>query len=93
VRLEGNQPSGSRVLLLQDVFCAPTTPQPQPQAVAWDSVATEVVVTAYDSAYAAFALHGESFSRGSTSAGLQGAYGVFGSAATNRREIMIVAHD
>jgi len=86
-----NQPSGSRVLLLQGVYCFPATPQPQPQPVAWDSVATDVVVTAYDSAYAQFALHGESFSRGSASAALQGAYGVFGSAATTRREIVIVA--
>jgi hypothetical protein len=80
------QPSGSRHIHVQNVYCASPTTSP----VQWDSVVTEVMVTAFDSAYAEFALHGESVSRARPGAALQGAYGVFGSAATAKREIVIV---
>jgi hypothetical protein len=80
------QPSGSRLVRVQDVYCASPTVSP----VQWDSVVTEVMVTAFDSAYAEFALHGESVTRTRPGAALQGAYGVFGSAATAKREIVIV---
>jgi hypothetical protein len=80
------QPSGSRRLHVQDIYCASPTVSP----VQWDSVVSEVTVTAFDSAYAEFALHGESVSRTRPSKALQGAYGVFGSAATAKREIVFV---
>lgn len=81
------QPSGSRRIPVQDVYCASPTVSP---VVQWDSVVAEVMVTAFDSAYAEFALHGESVTRARQGAALQGAYGVFGSAATAKREIVIV---
>ena len=81
------QPSGSRRIFVQDVYCASPTVSP---VVQWDSVVAEVAVTAFDSAYAEFALHGESVSRTRPGAALQGAYGVFGSAATAKREIVVV---
>ena len=80
------QPSGSRRIHVQEVYCASPTVSP----VQWDSVVSEVTVTAFDSAYAEFALHGESVSRTRPGKALQGAYGVFGSAATAKREIVIV---
>lgn len=80
------QPSGSRLLHLEDVYCGSPTVSP----VQWDSVVVPVLVTAYDSAYAEFALHGESVTQKRRNAALQGAYGVFGSAATTRREIVVV---
>ena len=78
------QPAGSRTVAVQDVYCGSPTVSP----VEWDSVAVPVVVTAFDSAYAAFALFGESMTR-NRNGGLQGAYGVFGSAASASREIVI----
>jgi hypothetical protein len=80
------QPSGSRRIDVLDVLCA----TPTASLAQWDSVVTEVMVTAFDSAYAEFALHGESVTRARPGAALQGAYGVFGSAATAKREIVIV---
>ncbi len=80
------QPSGSRTTTIDDVYCAG---QNGP-AVAWDSVIAPVLVTAYDAAYAEFSLRGESVTRGRPGDALQGAYGVFGSAATARREIVIL---
>jgi hypothetical protein len=80
------QASGSRTVSIADVYCASTT---GPQQVTWDSVIAPVLVTAYDSAYAEFALHGESVTR-RPNASLQGAYGVFGSAASTTREVVLV---
>lgn len=80
------QPSGTRLLEIGDVYCGSPTISP----VQWDSVVVPVLVTAYDSAYAEFALYGESVTHRRRAAALQGAYGVFGSAATTRREIVIV---
>ncbi len=82
------RPSGSRRVAIQDVYCFDEG-QPPGTLVAWDSVAVAVVVTAYDPAYAEFALHGRSTTR-RPNAALQGAYGVFGSAASAAREIVIV---
>jgi hypothetical protein len=47
-------------------------------------------VTAYDSAYATFALHGSSTSRGRSGRGVDGAIGVFGAASTVERRVMVV---
>lgn len=79
------QPSGTRRVELQGIFCL----DGDHREAAWDSVATRVVVTAYDSAYAEFALHGESVTK-RPNASLRGAYGVFGSAASSSREIVFV---
>jgi hypothetical protein len=80
------QPSGTRRMYLDDVFCY----QGQGVPLEWDSAAVPLLVTAFDSAYADFALHGEGVTTGHRGASLQGAYGVFGSSATTRREIILV---
>jgi hypothetical protein len=80
------QPSGSRRVVVDDVYCY-SGPGGE---IAWDSAAVPVTVTAFDSAYAEFALHGRSVTSGHRGASLQGAYGVFGSAASTRREVILV---
>lgn len=80
------QPSGTRRMHLEDVFCY-KGPGPE---LEWDSAAVPLMVTAFDSAYADFALHGRGVTTGHRGASLQGAYGVFGSSATTRREIILV---
>ena len=79
------QPSGSRHLFIDDVYCY----DGPGGEIQWDSAAVPVLVTAFDSAYAEFALHGRSVTK-KRSAALRGAYGVFGSAASTRREIILV---
>jgi hypothetical protein len=78
--------SGSHTVSIADVYCGSTS---GPQQVVYDSVIAPIVVTAYDSAYAEFALHGESVTRRPNGA-LSGAYGVFGSAASTWREIILI---
>ncbi|MBW3572198.1 MAG: DUF4249 family protein [Gemmatimonadetes bacterium] len=80
------QPSGSRRMYVDGVFCY----HGPGGEMAWDSAVVPVLVTAFDSAYADFALHGRGVTRGHRSAALQGAYGVFGSAASTRREIIVI---
>jgi hypothetical protein len=58
--------------------------------VVWDSAAVRLMVTSYDSAYAEYALRGSSTSRGRGGRGLEGAYGVFGAAATAHRRLVFV---
>ncbi|HEU0012569.1 MAG TPA: hypothetical protein VFQ45_02760 [Longimicrobium sp.] len=79
------QPSGTRHMYVDDVYCY-NGPGGEIQ---WDSAAVPVMVTAFDSAYAEFALHGSSVTK-KRNASLQGAYGVFGSAASARREIILI---
>jgi hypothetical protein len=80
------QPSGSRRVQVDDVYCH-SGPGGE---ILWDSAAVPVTVTAFDSAYAEFALHGRSVTSGHRGASLQGAYGVFGSAASTRREVILI---
>jgi hypothetical protein len=83
-----DRPSGSRRVELFDVFCySPANPGGQ---VVWDSASVPLLVTAFDSAYAEFALHGRSFTSGHRGPSLQNAYGVFGSAAITRRDIVFI---
>jgi hypothetical protein len=77
--------SGSVTLRVHGVGCGG-----RGGAVDWDSAAMNLMVTAYDSAYAAYALHGSSTSRGRGGRGLKGAHGVFGSAASTPRRVMFV---
>lgn len=63
-------------------------------AVAWDSVEALVEVVAYDTAYSRYLRqvhHAIAVRRELASAGLSGAYGVFGAAARDRRWITLVA--
>jgi hypothetical protein len=83
-----DRPSGTRRVELVDVFCyKPTDPGGQ---VVWDSASVPLLVTAFDSAYAEFALHGRSFTSTHRGPSLQNAYGVFGSAAITRRDVVFV---
>ena len=83
-----DRPSGTRRVEVMAVYCYDQA-SPGSQFV-WDSAAVPLVVTAFDSAYAEFALHGRSVTSGHRGASLQGAYGVFGSAASVRREVMVI---
>lgn len=76
--------SGSRTIRIEALFCADR----DGRSVAWDSAALRLGVTAFDSAYANFALYGEGTS--GRRSGLEGGYGVVGSAATAERRIMLV---
>jgi hypothetical protein len=78
--------SGTLPMRLDAVFCRDAQHQP----VAWDSMAVDVRVVAYDSAFARYALYGASASRGRGGRGLEGGYGVLGSAATTERQVMLV---
>ncbi|HEV3050022.1 MAG TPA: DUF4249 family protein [Longimicrobium sp.] len=83
-----DRPSGTRRVEVVDVFCYnPTNPG---GPFVWDSASVPLVVTAFDSAYAEFALHGRSVTSGHQGASLQNAYGVFGSAAITRRDIVFI---
>lgn len=61
--------------------------------VHWDSIAARVVVTAFDTAYARYAntvFGRESLLDSYASAGIRGALGVFGGAASSEREVILV---
>ena len=62
--------------------------------VAWDSVAADVSVVAYDTAYSRYlrqVVHGTAVRREYASAGLSGAYGVFGAGASASRQVMLIS--
>jgi hypothetical protein len=62
------------------------------EIVRWDSIATRLVVTAYDTAYARYArevLSG-SVRTGRASAGVEGAFGLFAGAASAERRLTLV---
>jgi hypothetical protein len=83
-----DRPSGTRRLEVVDVFCY--NPTDSSGQLLWDSASVPLVVTAYDSAYAEFALNGRSVTSGHRGPSLQNAYGVFGAAATTRRDVVII---
>lgn len=64
-----------------------------PDVAAWDSITAQLVLTAYDTAYARYAR--EVLSAGSVrgsraSAGIEGAFGVFGAASSSERRLTLV---
>jgi hypothetical protein len=77
--------SGTATLRVHGVGCGDRN-----GSVVWDSAAVHLVVTSYDSAYAEYALRGSSASRGRGCGGLDGAYGVFGAAASAHRRLVFV---
>jgi hypothetical protein len=83
-----DRPSGTRQVEVVDVFCY--NPTDSSGQLLWDSASVPLVVTAYDSAYAEFALHGRSVTSGHRGPSLQNAYGVFGAAASTRRDVVFV---
>jgi hypothetical protein len=61
--------------------------------VEWDSISAQLVVTAYDTAYARYAREVASAGavrRNRASAGIEGAFGVFGGAASSERRLVLV---
>lgn len=65
-----------------------------PAAVAWDSIAATVEVTAYDTAFSRYLRqvhHADAVRSELASAGITGAYGAFGTAARAARPVVLVA--
>lgn len=80
----------ARVLIRSPLACS--SPGSPARADAPDSLSAEVLVTAYDTAYLryAYAVRDEAVGRRRASAGITGALGVFGGAATASRSILLV---
>lgn len=85
-----------RELRLYAVDCHTPTP---PGRVAWDSIDAELVMTAFDSAYARYVRELDRFEGNDAirpehaTAGVVGAYGLFAGAATVRRRLLLIAVD
>lgn len=89
----GHPPAGSLVRLDSvALYVFPPDCVVGPAPAVWDSITARLVLTAYDTAYARYVaeVHGGSVRRSRARAGVSGALGVFGAAASAERKIVLV---
>lgn len=93
IRRTPADPDTLRIRIINPIDCAQQVESGY-RRVEWDSLHVRLLVAAYDTAYVRYVeslYDGETVARGRASAGVMGALGVFGGAATAERPVTLVS--
>lgn len=91
IRRDGEETDTARVRIFNPIICVQQV-ESEGRRIELDSLHTRLLLTAYDTAYVRYleVLGGETVARSRASAGVTGALGVFGGAATTERRITLI---